>query len=152
MSIYNEKHRPHYLNLHLFTPKNKKIDLEYFSRTGFSITSYGVCGRTKTTDVYIDRMILCGCKSLIQKMIYLFKKNEKNQTTTKIDNRKLENTNYANNDEIEKNSNTQLSSPNKPLKFDIAEDFDLSGQNNLKVETLSKPFEKKEKTPHISNF
>lgn len=104
MSIYNEKHRPHYLNLHLFTPKRKKTELKYLSRTGYSITSYGVCGRTKTTDVYIDRMILCGCSTLIQKMIYLFKKNKKNQTIV-IDNRELENTNCTNNDENEKNQN-----------------------------------------------
>ena len=128
MSIYNEKHRPHYVKFHLLTPKSKKIDLEYFSRTGYSTRSYGVCGRTKTTDIYIDRMILCGCKSIIQKMIYLFKKKKK----TKIDNIDIENTNCTNND--------------------FAEEVCLGGQQHPKVETLSKPSDKKEKTPHISNF
>ena len=146
MSIYNEQHRPHYLNLHLFTPKSKKVDLKYFSSTGYSIRSYGVCGRTKTTDVYIDRMILCGCKSLIQKMIYLFNKNDKN-LEKEINNREQQNTN---NDVIEENSG--LSLLNITLPNDTAENVYLGGQNNLKVETLSKPFEKKEKTPHISNF
>lgn len=128
MSIYNEKHRPHYVKFHLLTPKNKKIDLEYFSSTGYSTRSYGVCGRTKTTDIYIDRMILCGCKSIIQKMIYLFKKKKK----TKIDNIDIENTNCT--------------------KNDFAEEVCLGGQQYPKVETLSKPSDKKEKTPHISNF
>jgi len=128
MSIYNEKHRPHYVKFHLLTPKSKKIDLEYFSSTGYSTRSYGVCGRTKTTDIYIDRMILCGCKSIIQKMIYLFKKKKK----TKIDNIGIENTNCT--------------------KNDYTEEFCLDGQQLLKVETLSKPSEKKEKAPHISNF
>ncbi len=146
MSIYNEIHRPHYLNLHLFTPKSKKIDLKYFSRTGYSISSYGVCGRTKTTDVYIDRMILCGCKSLIQKMIYIFKKNDKN-LVNEINNREHKNTN---NDVTE--VNLDLSLLNATLPNDTAEDIYLGGQYHSKVETLSKPFEKKEKTPHISNF
>ena len=146
MSIYNEKHRPHYLNLHLFTPKSKKVDLKYFSSTGYSIRSYGVCGRTKTTDVYIDRMILCGCKSLIQKMIYLFNKNDKN-LEKEINNRVQQNTN---NDVIEENSG--LSLLNITLPNDTAENVYLGSQNNLKVETFSKPFEKKEKTLHISNF
>ena len=105
------------------TPKNKKIDLEYFSSTGYSTRSYGVCGRTKTTDIYIDRMILCGCKSIIQKMIYLFKKKKK----TKIDNIDIENTNCT--------------------KNDYTEAFCLGGQQHLKVETLSKPSEKKRENP-----
>ena len=96
MSIYNEKHRPHYLKIHLLTPQRKKTELKYLSRTGYSTVSYGVCGRTKTTDVYIDRMILCKSKSLIQKMIYIFKRNKKNQTTT-IDVAETENKNGINN-------------------------------------------------------
>ncbi len=151
MSIFNEKHRPHYLKIHLFTPKRKKIDLKYFSRTGYSIRSYGICGRTKTTDVYIDRMILCGCRSLIQKMIYLFKKNKKNQTKG-INNRELDNTNCTNIDENEIKFNLDLSLQNETLPNDAAKDVYLGGQSHLKIETLSKPFEKKQKTPHISNF
>lgn len=120
MSIYNDKHRPHYLNLHIFTPKRKKIDLKYFSRTGYSISSYGVCGRTKTTDVYIDRMILCGCKSLIQKMIYLFKKNQ----TAEIHNRENETTNN-NVNEIKLNSG--LSLLNETLPNDTDKDVYLGG-------------------------
>ena len=123
MSIYNEKHRPHYVKFHLLTPKSKKIDLEYFSSTGYSTRSYGVCGRTKTTDIYIDRMILCGCKSIIQKMVYLFKKKKK----TKIDNIDIENTNCT--------------------KNDYTEELCLDGQQHLKVETLSKPSEKKRENP-----
>ena len=146
MSIHNEKHRPHYLNLHLFTPKIKKVDLKYFSSTGYSIKSYGVCGRTKTTDVYIDRMILCGCKSLIQKIIYLFNKKDK-KLEKEINNREHQNTN---NDVTEEN--TGLSLLNITLPNDTAEDICLDGKNNLKVETLAKPFEEKEETPHISNF
>lgn len=148
MSIYNEKHRPHYVKFHLLTPKNKKIDLEYFSSTGYSTRSYGVCGRTKTTDIYIDRMILCGCKSIIQKMIYLFKKKKK----TKIDNIDIENTNCTNNDNTETKLNLDLSLLNATLPNDTAEVVYFGGQYDLKVETLSKPSDKKEKTPHISKF
>jgi len=148
MSIYNEKHRPHYLNLHLFTPKRKKVDLKYFSRTGYSISSYGICGRTKTTDIYIDRMILCGCKSLIQKMIYLFKKNKKSQSI-EIKNKEQEKTN---NNQTEIKLNLDLSLLNATLPNDTTEKVYVGGQHNLKVETLSKPCEKKEKPPHISKF
>lgn len=151
MSIYNRNHRPHYLNLHLFTPKRKKVDLKYFSRTGYSISSYGICGRTKTTDVYIDRMILCGCKSLIQKMIYLFKKNKKSQTVAN-NTIEHENTNSANNNDTEIKLNLDLSLLNATLPNDTTEKVYVGGQYNVKVETLSKPCEKKEKTPHISNF
>ena len=121
MSIYNEEHGPNYINLHLFTPKRKKTELN-LSRTGYSISSYGVCGRTKTTDVYIDRMILCGCSSLIQKMIYIFKKNKKNQTI-EIDNRENENTN---NDDNEIKLNLDLSLLNATLPNDT-DDVYLGG-------------------------
>ena len=140
MSIYNKNHRPHYLNLHLFTPKRKKTELK-LSRTGYSIRSYGVCGTTQTTDVYIDRMILCGCSSLIQKMIYLFKKNDKNQKI-EIDNSELENSNV---DDNEIKLNLDLSLLNATLPNDNDEDVYLGGQCHLKVETLSKPLEKKRK-------
>ncbi len=117
MSIYNKKHRPNYLKLHIFTPKRKKTELKTLSRTGYSISSYGVCGTTKTTDVYIDRMILCGCSSLIQKMIYLFKKNKKSQTIVI----------NKNNNENEIKSNLDLSLLNATLPNDTAEDVYLGG-------------------------
>ena len=123
MSIYNEKHRPHYLKLHFLTPKRKKTELK-ISKTGYSINSYSVCGRTKTTDVYIDRMILCGCRSLIQKMIYIFRKNEQNQAT-QISNREHEHTDYKNNDKSERELETGLSLLDKPLINDNAENVYL---------------------------
>ena len=126
MSIYNEKHRDNDLKLHIFTPKRKKTELKNLSRTGYSISVYAVCGRTKTTDVYIDRMLLCGCRSLIQKMIYLLKKNEQNQTIL-IDNREHENINYQNNDENERKLEIGLSLVDKPLINDNTESVYLGG-------------------------
>ena len=121
MSIYNEKHTTNNLKLHIFTPKTKKTELKLFSKTGYSTNSYSACGRTKTTHIYIDKMILCGCNSLITKMIYLFKKNKKSQTKV-IENSKPENT-QNNDNEIK--LNIDLSLLNAPLISDNAEDVYL---------------------------